>query len=486
MSILHSFGPMDDRSILRLFWLLLVSLPLSVKIYFQPIDLEVIFPAEPLLGLLLLLLVVKAFKGGFGSLSWRSFILHPVSIVVLGFLLVSFISAAFSTMPLVSVKAVLVRSTYVLLFYVALGVGALGGAARIGSALITYGKVFLPIVLFTWMQQAQLGFDRRGAGFVSFPFYTDHTVYAAALVFMLFAFAFKAASVPIRWPDVKRRWLPFLATAILIVALCLSYCRAAWVSVVVALAFLVLLMLRVRFGQLMVALTAGCAVLVLARQPLTRAMQANTVDSTADHVGVVESLLSLTNISHDASNQERINRWSCAYRMFEQHPWTGHGPGTFQFGYLALQRPEEMTYLSMNGPIDPLMVTRAWSMSEGLFVRSNPQVFYLSGGTAHSEYLLALSEMGLGGLVAFVVLALISLVTGMRLYAASSGADRYVVLASLLSLVAYFAHAFFNNFLDDCKVAFLFWASIALLVRLDLERRSSDGGRPVVHPPRGR
>ena len=286
-----------------------------------------------------------------------------------------------------------------------------------------------------------------------------------------------------QWAEVKRHWLPFVATCVLIVALCLSYCRAAWVSVVVALLFLALLNLRVRFSQLMVALALGCAVLVLARQPLTTAMHANTVDSTADNVGVVESLLSLTNISHDASNQERINRWSCAYRMFQQHPWTGHGPGTFQFGYLALQRPEEMTYLSMNGPINPVMVTRAWSMSEGLFVRSNPQIFYLSGGTAHSEYLLALSEMGLGGLVAFLMLALTSLATGMRLYACSSGMDRYVVLGSLLALVAYFTHAFFNNFLDDCKVAFLFLASMALLVRMDLERRTSDDQKPVVNSP---
>ena len=137
MKFLNSLWAIAERSMDRLYWLLLVSLPLSVKVYFQPIDLEVIFPAEPLLGVLLLLFVAKVIKGGYSPLGWRSFALHPVSFAVLGFLLVSFISAVFSTMPMVSVKAVLVRASYVLLFYVVLGVGAFGGAARIGQDLLT-------------------------------------------------------------------------------------------------------------------------------------------------------------------------------------------------------------------------------------------------------------------------------------------------------------------------------------------------------------
>ena len=34
------------------------------------------------------------------------------------------------------------------------------------------------------------------------------------------------------------------------------------------------------------------------------------------------------NVSTDASNLERINRWNCAIRMYAERPFLGHGPGT--------------------------------------------------------------------------------------------------------------------------------------------------------------
>ena len=53
------------------------------------------------------------------------------------------------------------------------------------------------------------------------------------------------------------------------------------------------------------------------------ALGRNNTDSEG---GYSNTLSSVTNISTDASNLERINRWSCAVRMFQEKPILGWGP----------------------------------------------------------------------------------------------------------------------------------------------------------------
>jgi O-antigen ligase len=61
----------------------------------------------------------------------------------------------------------------------------------------------------------------------------------------------------------------------------------------------------------------------------------NKVKSHGGDVG--QHFKSMTNISTDASNVERINRWKCAWRMFQDKPLMGFGPGTYQFYYGQFQ-----------------------------------------------------------------------------------------------------------------------------------------------------
>jgi hypothetical protein len=41
---------------------------------------------------------------------------------------------------------------------------------------------------------------------------------------------------------------------------------------------------------------------------------------------------------------------------------------------------------------------------------------------------------------------------------------KMIALFAMLGLTTYFVHGLFNNFLDDCKLAFLFWSSLSALV----------------------
>ena len=83
-------------------------------------------------------------------------------------------------------------------------------------------------------------------------------------------------------------------------------------------------------------------------------------------------MASVTNVSTDASNLERINRWNSAIRMFKDRPLLGHGPGTYMFLYAPYQKPSEKTIISTNAG---------------------------NRGNAHSEYLGPMAESGILGLL---------------------------------------------------------------------------------------
>jgi O-antigen ligase len=162
-----------------------------------------------------------------------------------------------------------------------------------------------------------------------------------------------------------------------------------------------------------------------------------------------ERFQSAANVSTDASNLERINRWSCAISMFKERPIFGYGPGTYAFEYAPFQEPENLTIISTN---------------------------FGDLGNAHSEYLGSLSEMGIFGLLTFmaVVIAIFySAITLYHQYPKSDRKNRTIVMGIILALTTYFSHAFLNNFLDTDKAAVPIWGMCAMLIVMGLEVKSS-------------
>jgi O-antigen ligase len=159
-----------------------------------------------------------------------------------------------------------------------------------------------------------------------------------------------------------------------------------------------------------------------------------------------EHIMSVSNLNSDASNLERINRWSCALRMFEDRPVTGFGPGTYQFVYGPYQSVYEMTHIStVNG----------------------------DKGNAHSEPLTYLSETGLPGFISFLLWMFATVGFGMRAYYRAR--DKYlknIILAALLGFMTFFFHGLVNSFIDQVKMASLVFGSIAIIVVADLAGKS--------------
>ena len=240
-----------------------------------------------------------------------------------------------------------------------------------------------------------------------------------------------------------QRFFTFLVLAFLLVAIYLSISRAAWASIIIAFGVFFLLRFRIRISWVL----SGFAIILFFvfsfQAQILMKMEKNKQDSSDDFI---EHFQSMSNIATDASNLERINRWMSAIRMFQERPIQGWGPGTYQFVYAPFQSVEQKTVISTNGG---------------------------NRGTAHSEYLLALSEQGVLGMLALLlVIALVSLTAIRNYYQAIDPKIKTLNILLFLGLVTYIAHAVFNNFLDTDKMAVPFWGLIAGIVAIDLYHRN--------------
>lgn len=453
------------RSVPWLYAAIAFTLPFSLRLYFSSIDLEVIFPAEPLIAVLAIVLAVQFIR----QRAWRSLARAPlrdtIVVIVLLWSVALLISACTSSLPMVSAKAVLVKGTFILVFF--LFPVLLPSIVRCSAPRLFafYGVSFTGILLYSLFQQSESGFDRNGASLAPFPFYVDHTSYSAALVFILLMLLAELLVV-FRARDREGTIALALVTLVMAAAFYLAYCRAAWISVLAVAGLVICARSGMGLRRLHVLIVALGLLAAGALTAVVTGKLPALADSNASGAGLKESVLSLTNTRSDTSNRERINRWKSAVRMFRDEPIWGHGVGTFQFAFLPYQREDEMTYISVTGPVDPGRVQRVWSMNDRVFVRRNPQILYCSGGTAHSEYLLALSESGIMAALLFAALAWYTLRRGLPLldHAQAPTVIDPRRIAAWLAVLAYFVHAGFNNFLDDPKVAFLFWTSLAMLV----------------------
>jgi len=178
------------------------------------------------------------------------------------------------------------------------------------------------------------------------------------------------------------------------------------------------------------------------RTELMIKLEQNRVESSGEFS---EHVQSISNISTDQSNLERLNRWSCAIRMWKDKPFFGFGPGTYQFEYGRYQRSYEKTRISTD---------------------------FGTMGNAHSEYLGPLAETGVFGLLSILFIVGTSIYTGIRVYLRSgNNRIRIFSLAVLVGLISYYLHGLLNNFLDTDKISVLFWGFTAMLVAMDVYHR---------------
>jgi O-antigen ligase len=238
----------------------------------------------------------------------------------------------------------------------------------------------------------------------------------------------------------KSRKLVIIGVVVLLsVALMLSNCRAAWLSMIAALAVLICVLLKIKFRWIATVVIVLVGLFFAFQNQIIDALEKNNQDASGD---LVENIQSITNISTDASNLERINRWQSAFRLFNERPVFGWGPGTYQFVYAPYQMSKEKTIISTNAG---------------------------DGGNAHSEYFGPLAEQGVVGSLLVLVLVIVTVYCGLKTYGRCKNKQaKVLVLGATLAFISYFIHGFLNNFLDTDKLAIPVWSLAALIAAIDV------------------
>lgn len=389
-------------------------------------------PTEPLMFGVLLLFVFKfIFEGRFD----KKILTHPVSIALYFLLTWMLITTITSSYPLVSVKHMVSQLWFIVPFYF-LGTQLFRKKKNIKRFIWVYLFSLCVIVIYTIIRHAENDWTQKAAHWVMIPFYNDHTAYAAVLALFI-------PPVIFLWRDktnlLRERVLSSMAFWILFVGVILSYTRAAWLSLVLVIVIYCIYLFKIKFKHVLLIGIAGASIFFSVKDDLFMKLEKNRQDSATDFNKHIKSI---SNISTDASNLERINRWNSAIRMWKQRPVMGWGPGTYQFNYAPFQKSNEMTIISTN----------AGDM-----------------GNAHSEYIGPLAEQGVPGMAFMIILVACIIYTGTMIYShANNKHTRKMALAILIGLLTYFIHGIMNNFLDTDKLAVPVWAFVAMIVALDV------------------
>ncbi len=395
-------------------------------------------PAEPILAALLIIFLLKLF---YDTNFDRSIFTHPISYAIYFYFVWMLITVFTSSDIIVSLKWFVAKLWLIIPTYF-FGIIVFKEIKNIPRFVWAYTLGFIPVIFFTLSVHAANGFSDHAAHWAMSPFYNDHTSYGAMLAMMIpviFGFSMEKQT-----QSKNIKIFTFIALVILLVAIFFSISRAAWASLVGA--FIVYLMIKFRI-RIAWVLTLAVTVLVLFfsfQEQILMKLERNKQDSSKDFIKHVQSM---SNITTDASNLERINRWKSAIRLFEDRPIFGWGPGTYQFVYAPYQKVEDKTVISTNVG---------------------------NKGTAHSEYLLILSEEGILGLISLLTILILVASTAINTYYQTDNAKtKQYVLLLFLGLITYIAHAFLNNFLDTDKAAVPFWGFIAAIVAIDLYHKEN-------------
>lgn len=411
---------------------LCVPFSIPLREFYPDLGFNIDIPTEPLfVGIM----IVFFFKLLIEHHYDHKILKHPLSIMIMIYLIWILVTVFTSTMPLVSLKRWLASLWFILPFFF-LGIVLFKNKKNIYRFFFLYMIPFAVLILMTLVKHSAYHFDQSiGTGIVN-PFFNDHTSYGAAIaMFIPFLLGYTLnKEMDWKWRIVSAVILGIFATGLIF-----SYSRAAWISLVGALAMLLILKFRISNKVVFALIIISIGGFVFLQDKILFKMEDNKVVSSTDFS---QHIKSISNITSDVSNLERINRWNCAVRMFKEKPIFGWGPGTYQFKYAPFQHSNEKTIISTNAG---------------------------DGGNAHSDYLGLLAESGLFGMLNYILICVIIYLTGTRSYHRLKDKKLKLIVASTLcGLVTYFIHGNLNNFLDIDKIAVPFWGFAAIIIAIEL------------------
>lgn len=421
-------------------------LPFSIELPLSS-SAMILFPGEALVGIAAITLFLDIIIQPY---NFRKYFDGEVR-YALPLIIIYIISSLFSTIPSVSAKFIVIHITYLLVFLFFLKNSLTRHPHLFIRLIALYSLSFSLVIAYATFRFWQFGFNPVVVKGIFQPFYKDHTITGATAV-MLSAYWFANA---FNSKNLLNRTIQVIAGLFFLYAVFLTHSRAAIYSLLAFAGIWTILQLKIHYRYLAVIMTIGLFLMVAFHQQIYDKLYYNKYISRKPKMEWPEFLKSVGNVTTDDSNVERLNRWYSGIKMFLARPVLGFGPGTYQFEYIPFQKAELMNRLTVK---DPLKIPEN------------------SGGTAHSEYILSLSEMGFPGLAAMLLIFFRWIV--IAFIKAREHACRKWIIVAFTAISTYLFHAFFNNFLNTDKFAFLFWGMAAYLItvyELKYEKRILSG-----------
>jgi len=382
----------------KIFWFIVFCTPISLNL--ENLDLGgvgMFIPTEPLLFFVMVLFIIRlTYHFDYD----KKILTHPITLAIIFHVIWLIITTLTSIRPIVSMKFVLARMWFLVSFYF-IAIQIFKDKDKIKQFLWLYIIPLTLVILYTVTNHYLHDFDDKPAHFVMKPFFKDHTSYGAILVMYVPVIVY----LLYHYQKPSLKFYSGILLMIFIVGTIFSYTRAAWLSLAGSLVLWGIYKLRIRFYYILGLGVLMGGLLVVSWSQIMMKLDKNRDESSSDFS---EHIRSMSNVSSDASNLERINRWESAIKMFKEKPIFGWGPGTYTFEYAPFQHSQSMTIISTNAG---------------------------RRGNAHSEYIGPLAETGLIGSLSFILIIILFFYHGSRIYhRLPHGQDKALILSIFSNL----------------------------------------------------
>lgn len=364
---------------------------------------------------------------------------HPISIALLFHIAWLFLTTVTSSYMETSIKFFLAKLWYIIPFF-ALTTILLRRKFDLNKVILAIALPLTVVLIYCIVRHAALGFTFEDVNRAMAPFFRNHVTYAAltsiVLPFILLgAFSFRKNSW---W-----RYVLLSASLISLVAIQTSYTRAAYGSLFIAIAYVVVMRLRLTKHALVLAMALVVAFSTFVVSNNRFFNFAPNYNKTVTHTNF-DNLLEATYKLEDISTMERVYRWVAGSYMSAEHPIVGFGPGNFYRFYKGYALESFRTYVS-----------------------DNPEK---SG--IHNYYLMTVVEQGWPGLFFFVVLFCAGLITAENAYHRTKNkSEKLAIIIFSTSLVINLSFQLMNDIIETDKAGPWFFLCLAGIVVLDLQNR---------------
>jgi len=425
-----------------LYWLLLITLPLSTEFNVTP-TLGLDIPDEPLLIMLSVAVMASIL---YQPSAYKVVMASPIFKWIITLLIWMCISLLYAPNQWLALKYILAKTWYILPLVLLTALIH----QRSGNFKKTALYICIPMILVvmqTLLRHAWYGFNFIAIKKTMAPFFRNHVNYSAMLVCLLpIGLLLHQFTL-----DTKKQRLIKAGIVIACLGLFFAYSRGAWLALMIGIAGYWL----IKKNQIGKAIFIGVTALVIGLTVLiynNRFMQfAPEHDQTIFHENFSAHLQATIGLK-DISNAERFHRWVAGIRMVAEKPWTGFGANSFYNNYQPYTAAPFKTWVS-----------------------DNPE-----HSTVHNYFLLIALEQGIPALLLFAGFFIYLLMQTQYLYHQfQNNYYRHIALGLGVMLIMIASLNFTSDLIETDKIGGIFWLIIGLIVSLQLflkQERNSIAG----------